>query len=186
MIKRVATVATVLIALVLCLPASADPFDDFDALFPPGKPSCFARFYDADHMQAHPQQTVTSLRLVRSYPGLLYEDDIDKPPPREDRRAKIEVIATFRDSGKTSKLKRFAGGAGCYVNVDTIHCASDTCNGGGFTVVREPEGTILIKLQDNGWFSLRGSCGGDDDRSLARGADDRTFRLAPGPQVACR
>jgi len=186
MIKRIATVATVFIALVLCLPAGADPFDDFDALFPPGKPSCFTRFYDADHMQAHPQQTVTSLRVVRGYPGLLYEDDIDKPPPREDRRAKIEVIATFRDSGKAGKLKRLAGGAGCYVNVDTIHCASDTCNGGGFTVVREPEGTIVIKLQDNGWFSLRGSCGAEDSRSLAHGADDRTFRLAPSPQLACR
>ena len=186
MSHRIAVAVTLCAALLLGIPAAADPYDDFDALFPLGKPACFTRVYDADHMQAHPQQTVTSLRLARGYPELLYEDDIDKPPAREDRRAKIEVIATFRDSGKVGNSKRFAGGAGCYVSVDAIHCSSDNCNGGGFSVLREPTGTILIKLQNNGWFSLRGSCGAEDARSLAHGADDLTFRLAPSPMVACR
>jgi hypothetical protein len=59
---RLAATAALIAALLL---PNAVRADDLDTVFPGEELICYARIYTGGHLAAHPQQTVTSIRLFR-------------------------------------------------------------------------------------------------------------------------
>lgn len=124
---------------------------------------CFRRVYSLEHMQAQPQQTVTTLEVNFTY---------------------------FEGGGEVVALVRaaFRGEAGTYDNVlgcwgredgdpeGAIRCSVD-CDGGTFMAWRSEGDSILLRT---GGFIVAGGCGEDVDdfRAVAdEGAESTTFRL---------
>jgi hypothetical protein len=167
-------------------PARAQPASGpLDEVFPPGEPLCYARRYDAAHLRANPRQSVASVRLLRDFPSLRLDADWNRRyQARDGRTAYATLIVTYRDSG----VRRFVGGPSCTVREGgEIHCSAGSCDGGGFTLVREDADTILIgRKGGNQRFTVSGGCAGGPDRSLNRGAGDDVFRLKRAPIRDCR
>lgn len=172
--------------------------------FPPDREVCFGRDYDRRHLAAHPQQKVTRFFLMRS----LSDDPRREERPRspaEVATANIEWEKTTRAEGVTfegtkpgrSSLDLFVAlrnrpgvfkqtvecrkldGAGFTCGVD--------CDGGGFKVEPEAQGSLLVRLGSSG-VRVQSGCGGDESAPEVRvepGRDDKTFRLSPLAIAAC-
>lgn len=169
----------------LAVPALAQtPETALDAALPKLEPVCYARFYDAAHLRAHPQQKVSSVRLVRGFPTIRSERSLEAQREAEQgRSAYFRLIVTYRDRGS----RRFVGSGSCRVAEGAILCSSDSCDGGGFRLRIEDRDTLLIG--DAKWgagFATSGGCAGGEGRSLNEGADDRVFRLTRMPVARCR
>ncbi|AMJ61221.1 hypothetical protein [Bosea sp. PAMC 26642] len=175
-----------LLVAALAAPALAQSDSGpLDKLFPRDEPICYARFYDQAHLRANPQQSVTSIRLLRDYPILRLEDDWTRRYGSKDgRTAYSAIIVTYRDT----KATRFAGGPNCTTREGgEIYCSASSCDGGGFAVTLEDADTILIgKKGGSQRFTLSGGCAGGPNRSLNRLKGDDVFRLKRTPVRDCR
>ena len=175
--------------------ARAETPTDLRTLFPADAPACFAEVFDAAHMKAHPDQTVTAVRLVRGYPQMRMEDETagpaDAPPkdaPDQARGVMAQLIVTFRDSGGKDIPKRFAAAVNCAAEAGAskMRCGID-CDGGGFFVEREASGTLRMTLQDDNNLRIAGGCTNRRAyRGLGTEPGDRSFSLAVTAMTACR
>lgn len=185
------------LAAVLALAATsarAEPATDMRTLFPLGAPACFANVFDAAHMKAHPDQTVTALRLVRGYPQLRMEDETAGPdapkdaPPDQARGVMAQLIVTFRDAGGKGSPKRFAAAVNCTADAGAsqLRCGID-CDGGGFSVEREAGGTLRMTIENGRNLRIAGGCTNRRAyRGLGTEPGDRSFSLTATPMAACR
>jgi hypothetical protein len=184
------------LAAMLSLAATsvrAEPPADLRTLFPTDAPACFANVFDAAHLKAHPDQTVTALQLVRGYPQLRMEDeaagpDAPKDTPDQARGVMAHLIVTFRDAGGKDSPKRFAAAVNCTAEAGAskMRCGID-CDGGGFFVEREAAGTLRMKIEDGRNLRIAGGCTNRRAyRGLGTESGDRSFSLAATPMVACR
>jgi len=174
--------------------ARAETPPDLRTLFPADAPACFANVFDAAHMKAHPDQTVTAVRLVRGYPQLRMEQESAGPdapkdaPPDQARGVMAQLIVTFRDSGGQDSPKRFAAAVNCTAEAGAskMRCGID-CDGGGFFVEREVGGTLRMTLQDGNNLRIAGGCTNRRAyRGLGTEPGDRSFSLAATAMTACR
>lgn len=170
---------------LLAVPAFAQTAETaLDAALPKLEPVCYARFYDAAHLRAHPRQKVSSIRLVRDFPTIRLERGLEaQREASEGRSAYFRLIVTYRDRGS----RRFVGSGSCRVVEGVVRCSSDSCDGGGFRLRIEDRDTLLIgDASEGAWFTTSGGCAGGEGRSLNEGADDRIFRLTRTPVGRCR
>jgi hypothetical protein len=175
--------------------AGAEPANDLRAVFPADAPACFSNVFDATHLQTHPEQTVTAIRLVRGYPQMRLEDEAagpaDTPPkdaPDQARGVMAQLIVTFRDSGGKDSPKRFAAAVNCTAEAGAskMRCGID-CDGGSFFVEREAGGTLRMTLQDGNNLRIAGGCTNRRAyRGLGTEPGDRSFSLAATAMTACR
>lgn len=175
-----------LLAAGIAMPALAQPASGpLDDIFPRDEPICYARFYGEAHLRTNPQQSVTSIRLLRDYPSLRLDDDwAGRYEAKDGRTAYATLIVTYRDT----RARRFVGGPSCTMREGgEIYCSAGSCDGGGFAVRREGAGTILIGRKGDGQhFTLSGGCAGGPDRNLNRLKGDDVFRLERTPLKDCR
>lgn len=163
----------------LAQPVSPEAF--LGGVLPPehGRSVCFARAYDAEHLRRNPGQRVRSLVLhVRHH---RHEPD---PVTRREQRNYYFTLAA-RVKGERGRLVATGEcGAG-----DVSGCGPE-CDGGGFTLTREPGGTLLLDLSRYKRLRMTRGCGGGDDEEdafvLEPGADDLRFRLSPADPALCR
>jgi hypothetical protein len=174
--------------------ARAETPPDLRTLFPADAAACFANVFDAAHMKAHPDQTVTAVRLVRGYPQLRMEQESAGPdapkdaPPDQARGVMAQLIVTFRDSGGKDSPKRFAAAVNCTAEAGAskMRCGID-CDGGGFFVEREAAGTLRMTIEDGRNLRIAGGCTNRRAyRGLGTEPGDRSFSLAATPMAACR
>lgn len=147
----------------------------------PGAGICYARAYDADHLRAHPRQTVTDIRFALAY----HRHPVDAQTA-QDFRVHGQRNYYFRLWVKQRGRPRPLVSVGeCSPRGDGIVCTLD-CDGGGVRVRRESApGTILISLGEGGRIRMSQGCGEDDTVDLVPGADDRAFRLTQTEAAAC-
>lgn len=115
---------------------------------------CFGRFYDEDHMRAHPVQKVEEMFFgtVTGRPVL---------------QVRLRTWDTYV----------FAG-ADCRETGGVLAC--DLENGlGNFTIEGRPDGTIMLRIGDRD-VMLEPTDGQDIVFLLHDAGDDRAFRLYPG------
>jgi len=165
-----------LLSMVTCLmPAAADTVDVGKEgrlariLEPePGARICFRRVYDAKHLKAHPQQTVTEMEFRLAY----HKFPADDFYPQGQRNYYFDLLVKRRGHASTA-----SGGGECAPQGDRIFCGVE-CDGGGLYL--EPTGNG-IKLSFGGMWGIRLSegCDGSDEGNteLTPGADDKAFRL---------
>jgi hypothetical protein len=173
--------------------ARAEPAADLRTVFPADAPVCFANVFDATHLKAHPDQTVTALRLVHGYPQLRMEDesagpDAPKDTPEQARGVMAQLVVTFRDASGKGSPKRFAAAVNCTAEAGAskMRCGID-CDGGGFFVEREATGTLRMTIEDGRNLRIAGGCTNRRAyRGLGTEPGDRSFSLAATPMTACR
>ncbi len=92
----------------LAVPALAQtPETALDAALPKLEPVCYARFYDAAHLRAHPQQKVSSVRLVRGFPTIRSERSLEAQREAEQgRSAYFRLIVTYRIAARAASSAR--------------------------------------------------------------------------------
>jgi hypothetical protein len=174
--------------------ARAEPIADLRTTFPVDSPACFSNVFDAAHLQAHPEQTVTAIRLVRAYPQLRMEDEAAGPANDASKNAEqaggvmAQLIVALRDSGGKGSPKRFAAAVNCTAEAGAskMRCGID-CDGGGFFVEREAAGTLRMTIEDGRNLRIAGGCTNRRAyRGLGAEPGDRSFSLTPTPMTACR
>jgi hypothetical protein len=141
----------------------------------PGRSACFARRYDAAHLKAHPVQQVTSLALRIRY----HRHAPDAANPAGQRNYYFTLAATTRER----EAPRLSSGE-CSAPGASIVCAVE-CDGGGFRLLREGPGSLLLDLTRFGRLRLSRSCQEGDEAELTPGRDDRRFRLEPVDASRC-
>lgn len=146
-------------------PASAGPVFDRLTGPAPDRDPCFARAYDADHLERHPRQRVERISL---------------------RRQRVEVAA--ENNARTFSVQlafHLRGGDDSYTVVGICRTQGQRaeCSGegdtGGFRLSLPGEG---LRLEVVGRLEVEGERGSSPD--LAR-SDDRVFLLRPTAAVAC-
>jgi hypothetical protein len=171
--------------VALSIPAAAEV-----PIFTADQEACFGRVYDQAHLASHPQQTVTSLHVLRS---LGARPDAENWRPNE----RGELIQQFRENGTAgvSAFFTFRDRKGVFNNWFDCHQdaaagvrCSVACDGGSFGLNRVSPDAVLLK---NDGFVLVGGCGepGEDEGKefyFKPGADDKAFRLDLKPVAACR
>lgn len=157
--------------------SEADAVAELEALFPKGETACFARRYDAAHLERHPTQGVTSVRLMRGF------QQVREDAFGDEGLVHADLIVTHRDAGE----RRVLAGASCRAQEDgTILCSLEAC-GGAFALTRQGADAIAIgggAIGDH--MTVAGDCGDGDKRSLMEGEDDRFLHLQRAPMTACR
>lgn len=174
---------------IVLLAATTAAAQERAPIFHVDKDACFGRVYDDKHLASHPQQKVTSLHVYHSAQGRP-EAENWMPEARAQARAaftqsqsvSVSAFVTFRD-----RKGRFYNGLGCQIDGDNKTRCSIECDGGQFTLEREPGDTVLLR---NEGFVLIGGCESGLSRSesvyFSPGQDDKTFRLAPLAPDICR
>jgi hypothetical protein len=151
-------------------------------LLPPvhARKICFARTYDATHLQKHPKQKVTALLFQLRY----HRHDPEKEYPDGQRNYYFGTAAKVKGQAKTL----YASGE-CVPRGNKIHCGID-CDGGGVDIQGDSRsGDLIVSFEDrNSYLRMTVGCDGGEDKTvnLTPGADDRTFRLAKASLSACR
>lgn len=144
----------------------------------PGSKACYIRSYDAAHLRAHPDQSITAMTFLLRVPP--HDPDEVKPAWPEDR-----VYFTFSMSASRRGDQRLLRAAGNCFGGDEIFCVVD-CDGGGVTLDKmPPAGALAVRLRDAGIRMSRG-CDDNEGVRVEPGADDRVFRLEKAANEACR
>lgn len=129
---------------------------------------CFERVYSEAHLEAHPQQQTTSVRLLLLSTGTAVPDAFAIRFAKRDGSTG-ETIGRCRFEMPTKQLQ-------CYV---TLNCDGDC---GGFSTDTLQNGNItLVKIADGpGFIHL-------NDQSVLRSEpDDKAFKLSPAPTAKCK
>lgn len=135
----------------------------------PGNHICFARSYSADHLKAHPRQTVTDLQFRLAY----YRHDPDKYAPQGQRNYYFALIAKRRGSSKT-----LTSLGECTASGERISCNVE-CDGGGVKVRHRPDNKLLVYFENaESYIRLTEGCDEEEDTvELKPGSDDKEFLL---------
>lgn len=143
----------------------------------PGASICYARTYDAAHLERHPDQQVTAVQFRLEY----FKHDPNEYFSEGQRNYYFSMGVNLRDrSGMLST------GGECRAGEGTIWCGVD-CDGGGVLLKREGADAILIDLESTGRIVMAGCGGGEgDSMELTPGLDDKLFRLERAGAEACR
>ena len=140
----------------------------------PGASACWQRLYDAAHLASHPDQQVTAMTLLMSY--LTFDDG-------SDGMHYFGVDVSLRDGRKGT------ASGGCWQTEGVVRCGVD-CDGGGFVLTRNGDGSALADLEAYGYISLESECGGGDGElesfPLEPGLDDKQFLLKPADAKLCK
>jgi hypothetical protein len=164
------------------VPAMAQPVEpgaegELANLLPPevGRRVCYARRYDAAHLNAHPQQKVAEIKFRLAY----YRHDPDDYAPQGQRNYYFAVLARLRGQDETltsiGECVPFEGQISCGVE----------CDGGGFALTRRPPDKVLISLGDEGRLRMTRGCDESDSVDLESGADDKEFLLTRTDDKSC-
>lgn len=145
----------------------------------PGEHACFRRVYDAGHLAAHPDQTVTDMEFRIAY----FRREPDSFYPAGQRNYHFELLARRKDV-----TKQLTARGECLSRPDGkgIGCGVD-CDGGGVSVSKRDDGSVVVDLGENGRIRMTSGCGEEETDSvdLTPGKDDRAFRLEPVPAAQC-
>ncbi len=142
----------------------------------PGAHKCFQRTYDAAHLSARPDQTVTAMEFRLAY----HRFEPDEFYPQGQRNYYFALLVKRR-----GESRRLTAEGECIAYGDGISCGID-CDGGGLGIVAHEDGSLLVDLTPFGRIRMTRSCGdGEDSVDLEPGKDDKTFRLDPVPASQC-
>jgi hypothetical protein len=128
--------------------------------------ACFARRYDASHLSQHPQQKVSSMKLLVTAEN----------HPKEPTSYAYKVSVQFRN-----KPGNFDGGSSCSHMVDedgqkAISFSCDVECGGGLEIaMAKDDRSAIVNLDVIGVYDRKHPKG--DAVTLEGGADDKVFRL---------
>ncbi|HLP66218.1 MAG TPA: hypothetical protein VK181_01730 [Rhizobium sp.] len=130
--------------------------------------ACFARRYDTTHLQGHPQQNVTEMRVLAYRPDWPHAESI--------------VNLEFRFRGVSEAFQLSGGCRPVSGKATVLDCAVE-CDGGLFSIRRETSGALMIDVPAG--LAL---CDGEEALPAGArfGSDDRRFRLAAEKLAACR
>lgn len=144
-----------------------------------GEHACFRRAYDAAHLAAHPDQTVTEMEFRIAY----FRWEPDDTYPQGQRNYYFSLLAKRRGEGQRLTAM---GECASLDNGAAIGCGVD-CDGGGVRVSKRADGAVLVDLGDDGRVRMTPGCGEEetDAVDLTSGKDDRTFLLSPMPSAQC-
>jgi hypothetical protein len=124
-----------------------------------GRPQCYARTYDAEHLRAHPRQRLVSMSLTGAGYGRMNE---------------------LRYAFRLRSLKdHFTGLAVCRPHRKGAHCLVEG-DGGDFSLAPATAG---LRLAVGRKWTVEGANGFSPD--LARGGDDRIVLLRRAQPAAC-
>jgi len=171
------------------LASQAPPVIDF---FDAGMTQCWERVYDADHLQKHPRQLVTSISFTYFPTVHFMTDEQGELLPYWFNDGAYSafnpmVRVRFRDSDHEFENMAICTSAPAEdLKPGQIHCGIE-CDGGSFTIEREADGNLILR---NRGFAVT-ACGepapGEEDVRVVRREDDQeTFRLHPVEVDACR
>ncbi len=130
--------------------------------------SCFARRYDKAHLQGHPRQNVTEMRVLAYRPDWPHAASI--------------VNLEFRFRGVSEAFQLSGECRAVFGKATALDCAVE-CDGGLFSVRRDASGALMVDIPAG--LAL---CDGDEALPAGArfGSDDRRFRLAAETLAACR
>lgn len=140
----------------------------------PGRSACYARRYDAAHLRKHPDQKVTALALRIAY----RREAPDTANPAGQRYYDFTASVTLR--GRKALLTS----GECALREGAIVCGIE-CDGGGFGLTKEAQGTLLLDLTRFGRLRLGMSCDERNHPELEPGRDDKRFRLQAAAAAQC-
>jgi hypothetical protein len=144
-----------------------------DILAPePGARVCFRRIYDAQHLKAHPKQTVAEIGFRLAYHR--FEPDENYPEGQRNYYFHLEAK-------RHGEARPATGGGECSAYEGRIFCGVD-CDGGGLYLKGGGGGSsITLSFGDVWGIRMAGGCGGgeegDGGADLLPGEDDKSFRL---------
>jgi hypothetical protein len=181
--------AAILLAFAFPTAAAALDVDILPELSPGGKPVCFGRVYDAQHLAAHPQQKTQRIFLLhgRDALGRPNEESRARHPPFQVPYT-VFLATTMR--GETTPR---AARAWCYWGSSTgpdkglVYCEKECGAHMGFFKL-DPAGHLDFSDLPRDFHVDACSDQAIDSAEYARrtfGADDNRFSLAPQPIEAC-
>ncbi|MBM3543888.1 MAG: hypothetical protein FJX44_05205 [Alphaproteobacteria bacterium] len=189
-LRKIGALLPAAIAFGLSLPAAADDalYAKIKSFLPPGLDAkiCFARTYDAKHLQKHPKQKVTEIVFFLRYTMLADDERAvtasgDLHP--QDFRYDYTLAAKVKGTPETLYASGECG------STTAIACSVE-CDGGG--VELEPKTsdpyTLLIRLDtDYTYIRMTPGCGDESEAiHLEPGEDDKLFKLSKVPLLLCQ
>lgn len=138
--------------------------------------SCYARDYSAAHLNKHPLQKVSAIRLDH-FPRLSGPFGNDGKPLLYPNAPEIVInlSVTFRSDGTTHRATGF-----CWPEGRGLSCGLE-CDGGQFKLKEAKDGKLLITGGSDIYFH---DCDAGD-RVLERNPDDKSFLLSRVPDAQC-
>lgn len=184
MVRPLLTLAVAVFASMLAMPVPAQPVEpgqegQLAALLPPrpGARVCFARTYDAAHLQNHPHQKVRSMSFRLAY----YRHQPDTYFPGGQRNYYFDLRARLR----TGPEMRALGECTPQDDGRNIACMVE-CDGGGILVRQTgKQGQLMIDLAATGGIRMTTSCDDEEGVELQPGRDDKRFLLTQLPADRC-
>jgi len=152
--------------------AGAAPLEDYFFSYD----TCYGRSYSTAHLNSHPGQQVVDM-AVSHFPGkqeLLGMDSPFQPYP-DTPRLVLRLDVWLR--GQDRSWRELAI---CDPEGDGLSCSIE-CDGGRFRVEPSPEDRLLIRLENDLFFT---QCDAGDAR-LERSSEDASFLLSPIPKSHC-
>jgi len=139
---------------------------------------CFARTYDAAHLNKHPKQKVTALLFQIRY----HRHDPEPEHPEGQRNYYFGMAAKLKGQKKTL----YASGE-CTAGAKGIRCGVE-CDGGGVDLQHDARtGALTVSFEDrHSYLRMSVGCGEDKTVDLKPGADDRVFQLRKASLPTCR
>lgn len=144
----------------------------------PPKPDsriCYARSYTAEHLKAHPEQTVTEVAFHITY----HRHEPDEFYRQGQRNYYFAMPVKRRGSSET-----ITAIGECGTNNGRIFCGVE-CDGGGVVVSLRAPDKLLLDLGAHGYIRMSAGCDESDAVDLEAGADDREFLLSRVADAEC-
>jgi hypothetical protein len=142
----------------------------------PGTRICHRQVYSAEHLAAHPEQTVTAMTLHIAY----YRHDPDEFHPEGQRN--YYFIMSLRTRDRTEALT--ASGE-CGPHDGKVGCGVD-CDGGGFSFSIAGPDVVRVDFGENGRLRMTEGCGGGYGAvDFEPGPADREFVLTKTADDQC-
>jgi hypothetical protein len=135
-------------------------------------PGCYARDYDAAHLEAHPEQVVSAMRLR-----------VDSPDANGEAPAELRVVLADQGRARAEGLggRSLAQALACTDRGQGPACGVE-CDGGLFAVVEDAEGLTLTT--DRLLVGDAEECGGSFDL-VEREGEPVSYRLLRADPSAC-
>lgn len=114
---------------------------DLEALFPPDEAVCYARDYDAAYLERHPEQRVTSMRIVRPLDPALQRLEAEE---RENLDTTGVALARIGVTLRSTGSEMWTGYFSCTQSKDgRKSCSSGECDGGAMMIEASPGGATV-------------------------------------------